>query len=166
MGWIGFDLDGTLATWGTKDPVTSYVHYNIQVVGDPIPPMVDLCKRLLAEGKDVRIFTARVGPATDEECLEALRRLPGYEPGPRPQRDWETYQRTIIELWCLTHLGQKIPITCTKDFHMYQLYDDRCIQVLSNIGVIVMDRVEELERALRETTQDAADPFLGEETTP
>jgi len=50
-GWIGVDLDGTLA------------HYDEfrgdDYVGDPIEPMVERVKQWLDEGKDVRIFTAR-----------------------------------------------------------------------------------------------------------
>lgn len=51
-GWIGVDLDGTLAEYhGFKGPTE---------IGKPIPEMVDRVKRWLAEDRDVRIFTARV----------------------------------------------------------------------------------------------------------
>ena len=50
-GWIGVDLDGTLA------------HYEgfrgDDVVGEPIEPMVRQVRIWLNEGRDVRIFTAR-----------------------------------------------------------------------------------------------------------
>ncbi len=50
-GWIGVDLDGTLA------------HYDgfrgDDYVGEPIEPMVRQVRKWLAEGRDVRIFTAR-----------------------------------------------------------------------------------------------------------
>ena len=52
-GWVGFDLDGTLAEnyeSGKFDP---------NVVGAPIPGMVELAKKYIAEGYDVRLFTAR-----------------------------------------------------------------------------------------------------------
>lgn len=51
-GWIGVDLDGTLA---------KYTRYR-ESVGEPIGPMVNRVKRWLAKGKEVRILTARVEP--------------------------------------------------------------------------------------------------------
>ena len=50
-GWIGVDLDGTLA---------EYHGWKGTNIGDPIPLMVDRVKKWLKEGKDVRIVTARV----------------------------------------------------------------------------------------------------------
>jgi len=144
MGWIGVDLDGTLAQWGTKDPVTTYVHYDVLTIGAPIPKMVERVKAMIAEGKDVRIFTARLGPCTAEEALEALARLPGYEPSQTPCLDWANYQTTLIETWCQAHLGKWLPITAVKDFHMYELWDDRCKQVATNTGQV-------LEEVLTET---------------
>jgi hypothetical protein len=51
-GWIGFDLDGTLA------------HYDewrgVEVIGAPIPLMVRRLRRYLDDGYTVKIFTARV----------------------------------------------------------------------------------------------------------
>ena len=51
-GWIGVDLDGTLAYY---DQWRGALH-----IGEPIPVMLERVKRWLDEGKDVRIFTARV----------------------------------------------------------------------------------------------------------
>lgn len=52
MGWIGVDLDKTLAHdadgWNPSP-----------VPGSPIPLMLNRVKKWLAAGKDVRIFTAR-----------------------------------------------------------------------------------------------------------
>ena len=50
-GWIGVDLDGTLAHY---DEYRGDDH-----VGEPIMPMVERVRKMLDEGKDVRIFTAR-----------------------------------------------------------------------------------------------------------
>lgn len=50
-GWIGVDLDGTLAHY---DEYRGDDH-----VGDPIEPMVRKVRAWLHEGKDVRLFTAR-----------------------------------------------------------------------------------------------------------
>lgn len=50
-GWIGVDLDSTLAY---------YDHYRgDEHIGEPIQPMVDRVKKWIKEGKDVRLFTAR-----------------------------------------------------------------------------------------------------------
>lgn len=50
-GWIGVDLDGTLAHYnGWKDGE----------IGKPVPAMVERVLRWLQSGRDVRIFTARV----------------------------------------------------------------------------------------------------------
>lgn len=51
-GWIGVDLDGTLALY---DGWNGHEH-----IGDPITPMVERVKRWRAAGRDVKIFTARV----------------------------------------------------------------------------------------------------------
>lgn len=50
-GWIGVDLDGTLAEYGTwKGP---------EHIGAPIPMMMDRVRAWIAAGKTVKIFTAR-----------------------------------------------------------------------------------------------------------
>lgn len=51
-GWIGVDLDATLATY------TGWVDESH--IGDPIQPMVDRVKHWVENGIEVRIFTARV----------------------------------------------------------------------------------------------------------
>jgi len=50
-GWIGVDLDGTLAHW---DGFKGEDH-----VGKPVEPMVKRVRQWLREGRDVRLFTAR-----------------------------------------------------------------------------------------------------------
>ena len=66
-GWYGFDLDGTLAY---HDPDQSFSEGH---VGAPIKPMVDLANKMLDEGKDVRIFTARTPhPAIRAWCKKHL----------------------------------------------------------------------------------------------
>lgn len=140
MGWIGVDLDATLAEWGegTSNPC------DVLIIGKPIPKMVDRIKSLIAAGDQIRIFTARIDPASPEECERQLRRLPWWEGSQTPQRDWVNYQRTLIEKWCEEHLGVILPITATKDFHMYQLFDDRCLQVSPNTGTTLVEYCEEL----------------------
>lgn len=104
-GWFAVDLDGTLAHYD------GWVHE--MHIGDPIPAMVDRVKRWLAEGRIVKIFTARVGLA--------------------PDRDYPAVVN-LIQDWCLLHIGQKLEVTCQKDLAMIQLWDDRCVQVVPNTG--------------------------------
>ncbi len=98
-GWIGVDVDGTLA------------HYDgwkgIDHIGEPLAPMVERVKRWLAEGIDVRLFTARASN------VHALLHL---------------------NAWCKEHIGVVLPVTNVKDFEMVCLYDDRCVQVEQNTG--------------------------------
>lgn len=110
-GWIGFDLDGTIAIYERGD----IEKYGIEHIGDPIPNMINLVKKFLSEGKRVKIMTARI---SDNEPT--------------------TIQH--IENWCETHIGQRLEITCIKDMHMICLYDDRAFQVISNEG-ITMDKI-------------------------
>lgn len=53
QGWIGVDLDGTLAQY---DGWVDLMH-----IGDPIPAMVARVKAWVEAGEDIRIFTARAG---------------------------------------------------------------------------------------------------------
>lgn len=50
-GWIGVDLDGTLAEYGGMA--------NKDSIGPPVPRMVERVKQWIREGKTVKIFTAR-----------------------------------------------------------------------------------------------------------
>jgi hypothetical protein len=63
--WVGVDLDGTLAYYdGYKGD---------DVVGAPIEPMVKRVKKMLYDGEDVRIFTARAPhPAIRKWCKDNL----------------------------------------------------------------------------------------------
>lgn len=109
-GWIGVDLDGTLAEYhGWK---------SIEHVGKPIAPMVNRVKSWLTQGKEVRIFTARVFDHLSDETLQEQIRAP-------------------IRAWCVKHFGVELPITCNKDFGMIELWDDRCVQVEMNTGRIL-----------------------------
>ena len=112
-GWIGVDLDGTIA---------QYRGWNI---GEPVSMMVARVMRWLSQGKDVRIMTARVsmkGGYSDEFQRHA-------------DEAFVLEQRVLIENWCLVHLGKRLPITCEKDFEMLELWDDRAIQLIPNTGI-------------------------------
>lgn len=117
MGWIGVDLDGTLAEWRKFG--------GLNVIGPPVPRMVERVKKWLAEGKEVRVMTARVSQSV-------------YRPQP------EDVFRTVcaIQDWCLEHLGQRLKVTCIKDFEMIELWDDRAVQVIENTGLRADGRSE------------------------
>ena len=51
QGWIGFDLDGTLALYGGWK--------GMEHIGEPIEPMMTKLRAFLEEGYEVRIMTAR-----------------------------------------------------------------------------------------------------------
>lgn len=106
-GWIGVDLDGTLAMYQGWQGIAS--------IGAPVPAMVERVRQWVSEGRDVRIFTARVGPGsrTPEELPATIQ---------------------AIEDWCINYIGAVLPITATKDFGMVELWDDRCVQVEPNTG--------------------------------
>jgi len=65
-GWIGVDLDGTLAEYhGWK---------NDGEIGQPIPLMVDRVKNWLKQDQTVKIFTARVSaPSGKEEIINQIK---------------------------------------------------------------------------------------------
>lgn len=98
-GWIGVDLDGTLAHYGGWKGADN--------IGDPIPAMQARVMQWLAEGREVRIFTAR--------CC-----VPEQIP---PVREW--LQR---------HGFGDLAVTNVKDFGMVELWDDRCVRVVPNTG--------------------------------
>jgi hypothetical protein len=114
MGWIGVDLDGTLA---------EYHHLvDLVTIGKPIKPMVDRVKRWLAEGRDVRVFTARVS------------HLEGHNDLTNDSFVSNVDIINAIQDWCEIHIGQRLPVTCVKDFRMIELWDDRAVQVEMNVG--------------------------------
>lgn len=107
-GWVGVDLDGTLAHYSGW---VSAVH-----IGEPIPAMADRVRSWIASGLDVRIFNARVGPQG------------------RADEDIETI-RSCIQDWTELHFGIRLPVTNAKDFGMIELWDDRAVQVIPNTGM-------------------------------
>lgn len=117
-GWTAVDLDGTLAKYNKWKGPTD--------IGDPVPLMVERVKRWLDEGKNVRIFTARVWPlgTAKEASLE-------YDDS--RMKDARA-AALAIHKWCREHLGQTLPITCVKDPGMTDLWDDRAIAIEKNKG--------------------------------
>lgn len=103
-GWIGVDLDGTLA---------HYVRWQgVEHVGDPVPAMMERVKRWIAANYRVKIFTARVA------C-------------PEPER---SICVKVIQDWCERHGLPRLEVTNEKDFGMIELWDDRAVQVEPNTG--------------------------------
>lgn len=112
FGWIGIDLDGTLAYYDGWHGATH--------IGDPIAPMHALVLAWLQQGRDVRIVSARVNPATT-----ALDDIRGF--------------KEALGDWCERWFGRRLPVTCSKDLAMAVLYDDRCVQVETNTGRVIRD---------------------------
>ncbi len=104
-GWIGVDLDGTLAYYdgwhGALD------------IGPPITLMADRIKQWVASGREVRIFTARVA-TTDQDTVFQI--------------------TNIIQQWLRDNDLPVLQVTNQKDFGMIELWDDRAVQVESNTG--------------------------------
>lgn len=109
--WIGVDLDNTLATdaHDRSDPYT---------IGEPIVQMVNRVIGWIANGYEVRIFTARM-------CE--------YSYTSRQSRDVERMQVAIGD-WCQKHIGKRLIATNQKDGAMEVLWDDRAVRVLRDQG--------------------------------
>lgn len=120
-GYIAVDLDGTLA------------HYDnwveIDIIGEPIKPMVERVITWLAEGQKVKIFTARANPLDQE---------PGGA---------EKFGKAL-DKWCLKHIGQKLEVTYQKDYRMIQFWDDRAIQIVTNTGLTISEHVILMEQGV------------------
>jgi hypothetical protein len=97
--WIGVDLDGTLA----RDLGST----RGDDIGSPIEPMLVRVQRWIAEGRTVKIFTARAS-------------------SPR--------QVAAIKEWLVSCGLPELEVTNVKDQRMIELWDDRCVQVTSNLG--------------------------------
>jgi hypothetical protein len=102
--WTGVDLDGTLA----RDNGFS----GMDRIGEPVPAILALVRKMLNNGIRIKIFTARAG---DPE------------------------QIPIIRQWLKDNNLPDLEITNTKDYQMQRLYDDRCIQVERNTGRLIVD---------------------------
>lgn len=102
--WIGYDLDKTLAEdHGWK---------GLNHIGKPTP-LVEQAKKQMADGKDVRILTARV--ADDPKGIG----------------------RAAIEAWSHRVFGKALPVTAEKDRWFTEGYDDRIHQVEPNTGKVL-----------------------------
>ena len=109
------DLDGTLAEYGP---------WNGGEIGSPVPLMLERVKKWLECGEDVRIFTARVGFGEGYSDIS----------GRSDDAIFINEQRQLIEVWCLKHIGQILPVTAIKTFATKEIWDDLAIQVIINTG--------------------------------
>lgn len=127
MSWIGVDLDGTLAHYDGWPKDGS--------IGEPILPMVNRVKGWISEGKEIRIFTARVWPMGTRDQTHAEKE----NAEEKHKTDWREalLQNDRIQTWLEKHFGHTIPCVCVKDKQMVALYDDRCVQVERNTGRII-----------------------------
>lgn len=105
-GWIAVDFDGTLAHYETWGGPTEF--------GAPVPAMLERVKRWVAQGREVRIFTARYADLEHRDAIVAA-----------------------LGDWCERHGLPRLPVTNVKDLEMLEVYDDRAVQVISNTGKLV-----------------------------
>lgn len=92
-------------------------------IGLPVQPMLNRVRKWLSEGKDVRIFTAR---ADKPESVKAIR------------------------AW-LDNLGLQAitEITNQKDYNTAEIYDDRAITIIRDMGIPLETRLAlELKKVL------------------
>jgi hypothetical protein len=108
-GWTG---------WYGVDLDGVLAHYERWVdedtIGEPVPRMVARVKGWLDDGRTVKIFTARVAGNNSAA-------------------------RIVVERWCKQHLGQVLEVTNEKDMGLIELWDDRCVQVVPNMGMTLAE---------------------------
>jgi len=102
--------------WIGVDLDGTLAHYDdwngMEHIGEPIPLMIDRVRSWVLEGVTVKIFTARAS-------------VPEQIP--------------YIHNWLEKHGLPRLEVTNIKDFEMVQLWDDRCIQVISNTGMPISE---------------------------
>lgn len=78
--------------------------------------MIEFVKDLVPQNKKIKIFTAR---ATNKDAIP------------------------YIKTWLKENDLPEFEITNKKDFGMITLYDDRCIQVITNSGNFIKHKIGE-----------------------
>jgi 5'(3')-deoxyribonucleotidase len=101
--------------WIGVDFDGTLAHYttwgSITSLGEPVWPMVERVKQWLEDGYEVRIVTARMAPPNSAADVEKA-----------------------IGDWCEEYVAKRLPVTCSKDLDMIELWDDRAVQVAPNTG--------------------------------
>ncbi len=109
----GVDLDGTLA---------HYDHWKgPEHIGEPIPVMMNRVKDWIAQGIEVRIFTAR---AQDTEYIP------------------------YVKAWIKKHGLPDLEVTNVKRRDVSRIYDDRAVQIQKNTGKELGDPSQIMENYL------------------
>lgn len=121
LGWVGFDLDGTIIPHGNNDDVINH-----RIIGEPYAEIVQLIHKHKAEGHEIKIFTARVslGCGYDMSNASVDRIL------------FAKQARESIQTYCLVYFGEIFDVTCEKDFNCVRIYDDRARHVICNTGKV------------------------------
>jgi hypothetical protein len=131
--WIGVDLDGTTAEYHEWMPWNQ--------IGPPIMPMVERIRQWIAEGKKVKFFTARVRPDIHEvcECYMTKEKFTNLD------------MIEAVQAWAkeYVHPTYRFEVTCIKDVHMREFWDDRAVQVVPNTGRTLAEEHEAELTALR-----------------
>lgn len=120
-GWIGVDLNGTLARYVDGQP-----HEHI---GEPVPKMLARVRAWLEQDITVKVVTVR---ASDPGAVLRIRQ------------------------WLDRHGLQRVDITDRKAPDCWEMWDDRCVQVIPNTGEPVSpgsSRVPDPVASVRTTTQ-------------
>lgn len=117
--WYGFDLDYCAAE--------GHSPYRSDVIGEPVPAMIELMRKMISDGKRVKIFTARV--------CETGQKSPWSNAV--ANAEYAEKQHSLIDDWCFKHLGMHLEATSIKDFLCEEIYDDRAWRVEKNTGKIV-----------------------------
>jgi 2'-5' RNA ligase len=105
LHWIGYDVDGSLAHWTKGQPSFK--------IGNPVSALVERAKKDIADGKDVRLFTAKLSD------------------------DPKGLNRAALEAWTYKVFGRSLPMQDVKDDLLEKFYDDRAVHVERNTGKIV-----------------------------
>ncbi|MEM8550525.1 MAG: hypothetical protein AAGF10_07020 [Verrucomicrobiota bacterium] len=92
-----------------------------QMIGAPIADMVARVTDWIEHGHTVKVFTPR---AADEAGV------------------------ALVEAWLKQHGLPEMEVTCEKDLHMLELWDNRAIQVIANTGQPVGESRVERPRTL------------------
>ncbi len=134
--WIAVDLDGTCFTY------TEWVGWN--VFGKPIKPMIDRMKQWVAEGRDVRIMTARVGLPLRDRYSEStsIDILPRSRCRVTGQAFSDAMMIKVIQDLLEKNGLPRLQVQCYKDVDMIEQWDDRAVQVVPNTGQTLADEYE------------------------
>ena len=108
-GWVGFDLDGTIAQYTTFQ--------GWDKIGPPVPGFVNLIKKLRALGVQCKILTARA--SAESRALNDI--------------TFEQVEK-VIQDWTEKYIGERLPVVTEKGAAMICFFDDSAIQVDKNTG--------------------------------